>query len=199
MKKQRKKIVTCSFFVCLAVFLFNPAWAITLSLNPSSLSAGISDLVDIDIVISGMGNDDLAAFDFNIAYDNTVLDFDTYVLGNGLGSIENFNADDWSLGDIGNGIINLSELSWLWDFSFQSDTFTLATMSFIAGGVGESLLSFSDVILTDGWGDTLAAGLEQGSINVSDGTSDPVPEPASLFLLGSGLIGLARFKRKLKK
>ena len=82
--------------------------------------------------------------------------FDYYLLGDELGDISTGEAEDWSLGDLGGGEINLSELSWLSNFSSQSDSFTLGTLYFSGKGVGDTSLSFSDVILSDEWGDPLS-------------------------------------------
>jgi len=153
----------------------------------------LGDSIGVDIVISGMESDKLAEFDFNINYDDTILAFDSYSLGTELGVIDPSDplavAEDWSWGDLGGGVINLAEFSYLSDFSSQPDAFTLSTVYFTGSNLGTSLLTFSDAILGDEWGDSLSAGLESGSIS-------PVPEPATILLLDSGMAGLRVFGRK---
>lgn len=56
---------------------------------------------------------------------------------------------------------------------------------------------------TAGWfGDNTDTWLSVDNVVVDDGTGNgtaPVPEPTTLMLLGSGLIGLAGFRKKMKK
>ena len=195
MKKLAKTLLICFCVFCSLAFVTKQTWAITLSFNPVNSSGDVGDLFDIDVVISGLEHDDLAEFDLNINYNDTVLLFDTYTLGDGLGDISSGDADDWSWGDIGFGTITLAEVSWLLDFSFQADSFTLATVSFIGNSAGNSALSFSSVILGDDLGDPLFATLESGSVAVST----PIPEPTTIILLCSGLLGFAGFRKKFKK
>jgi hypothetical protein len=191
-----KKIVKC-FLVFIGVifsvaFLCSQSWAMSLSFSPSSASIGVGESIDIGIVISGLENADLGAFDFSINYDSTILGFNSYTLGDGLGDIAAGDADDWSLGDDGAGAINLAEISWLWDLSSQSDAFTLATISFTGIGAGTSPLLFSNVTLGDYWGDPLTATSENGSARVTA----PVPVPATIFLMVTGLAWVFGFSRK---
>ena len=180
--------------VCLVVTFWGyAAWGYdtTLSFNPSTSTVGIGDQIGLDINVSGLEDVDLGSFDLNLNYEDTFLSFDSYVLGNGLGVIPD-DADDWSPGDLGGGVINLAELSWLPDLISQPDAFSLATIFFTGSSVGASSLSFSDVDLGDEWGDPIDASLETGSVNV-------VPVPAAVWLFGSGLIGLLGFRRKIRK
>jgi hypothetical protein len=180
----------------LAVFPGSQAWAISLSFDPSASAFGVGGLFGLDVVISDLENDNLAAFDFNVNYDDAILEFDSYTLGTGLGDISLLEAADLSEGDLGGGIINLAELSWLSDFSWQADSFILATLFYIGIDAGESLLSFSDVVLCDDlWPPgALDADLYNGSVKE---VMVPVPEPSTFLLLGGGSIGLAPGFRKI--
>lgn len=178
MKTISKSVLFGFCVVCAVALLSNQAWAIALSFSPSTSFFDVGDSIDVDIIISGMETDNLAEFSFDINYDDSILTFDSYVLGTEL-TDPFWGQDDWSLGDRGGGIINLSELSWLMDFSSQPDVFRLATVSFTGLTLGTSSLSFSNVILGDDWGDPLSADLETGTVS-------PVPEPATILLLGTG-------------
>ena len=197
MKKIVKGVLVFIGVIFSVAFLWSQSWALSLAFTPSSASIGIGDAIDMGIVISGLENADLGAFDLNINYDSTILSFNTYSLGDGLGDIAAGDADDWSFGDDGLGTINLAELSWLLDLSSQPDTFTLATVSFTGTGTGTSPLSFSNVILSDDLAGELIATTEGGSISVSSGGgAAPVPEPATMFLMVTGLAGMLGFYRK---
>ena len=146
-------------------------------------------MVNVDIMISGLEKStDIGGFDFNINYDDLVLVYNSYILGNGLGVIPD-DAEDCRWGDLGGGIINIAELSYLDDLSFQPDGFTLATITFTGNVAGTSALTFSDVDLGDDWGDPVGFLQNDGSIQV-------VPVPASLYLLGSGMLFLINRRKK---
>ena len=192
--KVLKRLILTSTTLAIISLLAASAWALSLSFDPSTAEIGVGDFISVDIVVDGLEFDDLAEFNFDVYYDPTVLTFDSYTLGSEL-TDPFMGQDDWSFGDDGMGTVNLSELSWLMDFSFQPDSFTLATLSFSGSAVGTSALDFDNVILGDPWAIQLQATLASGSIDVTA----PVPEPTTMLLFVTGMTGLAAVARRRRK
>jgi hypothetical protein len=169
------------------------SWAIGLSFSPQDIQTEVGESFAVDLVVSGLQETNLAGFDLIVNFDDTILSFLGYTLGDGLGE-----SMDFSLGDLDAGMVYLSEMSFLWDLSFQPDRFSLATLSFEGMSRGASDLFFSDVTLSDDWGDQLDAILDPSSIMIVDGTN-PVPEPTTMTLFGVGLILMAGVNRKVNR
>ena len=102
MKKTVKGILVPTGAIFLVAFLYSQSWALSLSFNPSSSLIGVGDLIDVDIVVSDLTDDVsglpvyVGAFDLEVNYDASILSFNSYSLGNGLGDIAAGDADDWS-------------------------------------------------------------------------------------------------------
>jgi hypothetical protein len=178
------------------------ATAITIEFIPPSQSVSVGSTTTVDLVISGLVDNaapSLGAFDLDVGFDPSILNFSGAALGNQL--------DLFGLGTIngvisGIGTVNLFELSLesVADLdTLQAGSFLLATLSFDALASGSSALSLSINALGDSLGDRLEAEVIEGTIRV--GSVGAVPEPASLPLIGIGMLSMIalvmRRKRKI--
>ena len=156
-------------------------------LNTQSATAAI-----VDITISGLQYQDLAAFDLNVNFNpnqNSVA-IEEYSLTNALGRFDLYEAFDLSTPYTSNSnIVNLSVLSLLDDLSWQPETFTLASIEFTTEDDISPNISLSEIILSDTTGNYIPFSVSGSNINVS-----AVPLPSTILLLGVTLILFTTFE-----
>lgn len=170
-----------------AAFLSTPAHgAVNLTFtNPGSVAVG--SLFDVDLIATGLETTELSAFDIDVSFDESVVDFESYSLGDEL-TDPFFGQEDWSLGEYMPGVVNVAEVSWLDDFSAQPDLFVLASLTFeaVATGTADFGIAYSD--LADADGGVLDA--------VVPGQVAVVPLPGAAFLFAGALAALGVVRRR---
>ncbi|MFD2167160.1 cohesin domain-containing protein [Thalassotalea euphylliae] len=169
---------------------------VILTLDTPAQDAALGDLVAVSLMIDGLGDGvplSLSSFDVNIAFDSSSLSFAGYNLFGGLGNLDFFEAFDTSFGDLGGGLVNISEISFLSNvdlWSFQPGSFALAELFFTVDAVpSASNVSIDGAVLFDVNGDLInITGVNNTSITA-------VPNPAMSMLMGLGLLVLLTRKK----
>jgi len=201
MKSMR--IIFVVVVIGLSMIMVTSSHAVSISLDPINTDVMVGDWFTVNLVIAGLGHmsaPSLSVFDIDMAYDPTILStpdvqFGDPVLGDqldlsGFGSITAV-----TIGAAGS--VNLFELSF--DFphdldALQTGEFVLATLTFEALTEGTSGLTPTVVNLGDSYGDRLTIDeVLGGRVTVAQ-----VPEPSTLLLFGTGLVGIGIFRRKFK-
>lgn len=185
--------------VLLSLFIIHtPAHAISIGFDPVSSSVTLDDSFDVDIVISGLGDGEeasVSAFDIDVSYDSAVLDATAVIFGSLLGGGPLLSFQDAIFNP---GFVDIAELSLLSSLdldALQASSFTLATVTFHAIGIGDSLLNIptEDMLPIVGLDIKDAFGFELDVTSIAANvTVEPraVPVPGALPLLVIGLVSL---------
>lgn len=173
----------------------------TLEILPAAQDVQLGDSVEVAITISYLGDfmaPSLGVFDIDFVFDASVLSLSSVAFGDpvlgdqldlfGFGSIALATPSDPA------GSVNLFELSFDLPedlIDLQAASFTLATLSFDAVGLGSSNLTLGVISLGDQDGAPLFFEAIDGAVNVV-----PVPEPGAALLFGAGMLVVSRALRR---
>jgi general secretion pathway protein D len=162
-----------------------------LSISPGALAPTIGSPFALAVDIGGAS--DLYGFQFDIAFNPTILQATDIVEGSFLLA---GGSTFYIPGVIDNtlGLISFTANTLIGAVPGVSGSGTLATIDFMATGAGPSQISIANVLLGDSVGNLL-------DFTTTVGAVAPVPEPASLTLFGMGLIGtlVGRHRRRRLK
>lgn len=167
--------------------------AANLGLTTSTPVVEVGNDVDVDLVVSGLDTVDLGTYDITITFDSALFSFNDVVFGNQLGyDPDPLFTDSDAFATPGIGDVSLTEISFLFDLSFQPDAFTLATLNFNTLAMGTGAFDIDFVILGDDFGDPVDFVITD-NVNIT-----AVPEPASMVLAAMGLFGIGIRSRRKK-
>ncbi|MDF1552333.1 MAG: PEP-CTERM sorting domain-containing protein [Deferrisomatales bacterium] len=197
-----------------------PSYALSIGLTPFTADVAAGDVLSVGVYVTDVGNEVVSAFDLFVQFDSSLLSYTGAAFGPHLGGDVVFDYDFFTLpgslqttqlwpGDV----VELSELSYLYDeelggdwpvqgYTPQPDSFVLATVDFTALTSGYSSLGF---LTHADLGIAGSTGLSIDTIDVKGRNAqllevNVVPEPGTIFLLGTGLLGVAgRARRKRKE
>lgn len=187
------------FLIWLLFINVNASKAIVIGFDPVDQDVLWGKKVSVKLFISGLGNGvapSLSTFDLDIHFDPTILSFDSATFGDpSLGN----QLDIWGLGSNPQGasIIRPGVLD-IWELSldtandlntFQASDFVLATLIFNTLAIGTSSLEIVIDALGDAKGNSIAANIKNGNVNV-------IPEPSTILLLIIGLTSTEFIRRK---
>lgn len=197
---MKKSLFSVIALAALLLFITTTSHAITIGFDPVSQDVPVGDTVAVELFILDLENyspDSLSTFDLDISFDSAILAFHSVVFGDPVlgDQLDLWGLGSWTEVTHGVGTVNLYELSFdsADDLNtFQVGSFTLATLTFDTLAVGTSSLD----ITLGAWGLGDANGNALTVDQIQSGSISPVPEPATMLLVGSGMAGIFGLRRK---
>lgn len=205
-----KKLMLLVTLVCSLILFHGNALALRVSMERIDLPGDPpylpGDNISFNVNISELGDHvapSLGGFDMDILFNPDVLNYvaDSVAFGAHLGNDPFAQWTDGpnsgpTYGGIAYDAIRIQEVSFEtidWLHNKQPDSFTLASLTFHAKNSGYSYIIPDNIELSNAYGITLSCdSIGIGSVNV-------IPEPGTVFLMSSGLLGLAALKKRRKR
>ena len=182
MKRNRFSVLTVPLVLAtIAAWPLVSSATPTLSIEPPNQVVNVGDGVSLDVSVADVT--DLFGYQFDVAFNPLVLAAQsitegTFLSGGGSTFFIPGNIDNVA------GIINFTANTLIGAIPGVNGGGVLAQMNFSAMGAGNSAVNFSGVTLLDSTLSDISVLIVPGSVQVQ---SSAVPEPASLWLVASGI------------